>query len=62
MESIMSKPSHSKETSSKKVAHIASKVLHTGHATTQEAMTLAGSVLTQTADKPKPKKSKNDKL
>ncbi len=42
------------ETSSTEVAALASKVLNTGKATAKEVMTLAGSVLTNAADKPKP--------
>lgn len=43
------------EKSSPKVASIAAKVLQTGKATPKQAKTLAGSVLTQAADKKKGK-------
>jgi hypothetical protein len=42
------------ETSSAKVASLASKVLKSGKATAKQAKSLAGSVLTNAADKPKP--------
>jgi hypothetical protein len=44
------------ETTSKSVASVAGKVLSAGKATPAQAKTLAASVLTQAADKPKPKK------
>lgn len=43
------------EKSSPKVAKVAGKVLSTGKATPKQAKTLAGSVLTQSSDKPKKK-------
>lgn len=49
------------ETSSKKVASLASKVLQTGKATAKQAKSLAGSVLTNAADKPKPASKKGKK-
>jgi hypothetical protein len=53
----MAKPSHSKETTSPKVATLASDVLSgkIKHPTPQQAKTLAGSVLTQSPDKKKGK-------
>lgn len=44
------------ETTSKSVASVAGKVLNAGKATPAQAKQLAASVLTQAADKPKPKK------
>lgn len=44
------------ERTSPPVSKVASKVLRTGTATKKEAMRLAASALTQTRDKPKPKK------
>lgn len=44
------------EKSSKNVASVAGKVLNAGKATPSQAKKLAASVLTQAADKPKPKK------
>jgi hypothetical protein len=46
------------EKSSAKLTAVASKVLREGKATPEEAKTLAGSVPTQAADRPKPKKAK----
>lgn len=43
----------SNEKTSPKVAKVAAQVLSTGKATPQQALTLAGAVLTQAADKPK---------
>lgn len=44
------------EKTSKGVAKVAGKVLSTGKATPKQAKTLAGSALTQAANKPKKKK------
>ena len=49
------------EKSSSKVAKIAGKVLQKGKATAKEAKSLAGSVLTQTSDKPKAPSKKGKK-
>lgn len=49
-------PMAKNETTSKSVASVAGKVLSAGKATPAQAKTLAASVLTQAADKPKPKK------
>jgi hypothetical protein len=46
------------EKSSPKAASVAGKVLEAGKATPKQAMTLAGSVLTQAADKAKGKGKK----
>jgi hypothetical protein len=46
------------EKSSKKVGQIASEALRTGKATPDEVLKLAGSVLTQRPDQPKPAKKK----
>ena len=46
------------EKSGRKAARVASKVLRTGKATPKEARALAGSVLTQSPDKPKPRKKR----
>jgi hypothetical protein len=44
------------EKSSSKLASLAGKVLQAGKATPSQAKKLAGSVLTQASDHPKPKK------
>jgi hypothetical protein len=44
------------EQTSKKMAKIASDVLRKGKATAKQARSLAGALLTQAADKPKPRK------
>lgn len=49
-------PPKKQETSSPKMAKIAAKVLNTGKATVKEAKSLAGSVLTNAADKKPPAK------